>query len=201
MLAAIPVALLIMRAYPLVLRGLTRLTRRRRGVVLVVGFARGRDAAQASLLPAFALVLAFAVIAFAAMARGAVARADVAASWSATGADAIVTAPEAGPGITPAAQRDIAGVPGVERSAAVSVAMGTSGQGLQLTVVIVDPAQYAALAAATPGPAFPAAALARAGAGGASGRAGQPGVVPALISPAARAILSRRSSRMWPATS
>ena len=188
-LAAIPVALLIMRAYPVALRWLTRLTRRRRGVVLVVGLARGRDAAQASLLPAFALVLAFAVIAFAAMARGAVARADVAASWSATGADALVTAPAAGPGITPAAQRAITGVPGVQRSAAVSVATGTSGQGLQLTVVIVNPARYAALAAATPGPAFPAAALARPARGG----AGQPGLVPALISPAARAILSQHS--------
>lgn len=186
-LAAIPVALLIMRIYPLGLRGLTRLTRRRRGVVLAVGFARGRAAAQASLLPAFALVLAFAVIAFAAMARGAVARADVAASWSATGADALVTAPDVGPGIPPAAQRDITRVPGVRRSAAVSVAMGTSGQGLQLTVVIVDPAQYAALAAATPGPAFPAAAIGRPG-GASSGRA-----VPALISPAARQILSRHS--------
>jgi putative ABC transport system permease protein len=188
-LAAIPVALLIMRAYPVALRWLTRLTRRRRGVVLVVGFARGRDAAQASLLPAFALVLAFAVIAFAAMARGAVARADVAASWSATGADALVTAPAAGPGITPAAQRAITGGPGVQRSAAVSVTTGTSGQGLQLTVVIVDPARYAALAAATPGPGFPAAALARPPSGG----AGRPGLVPALISPAARAILSRHS--------
>jgi putative ABC transport system permease protein len=185
-LAAIPVALLIMRACPLVLGWLTRLTRRRRGVVLVVGFARGRAAAQASLLPAFALVLAFAVIAFAAMARGAVARADVAASWSATGADAVVTAPDVGPGITLAAQREVTGVPGVRRSAAVSVAMGTSGQGLQLTVVVVDPAQYAALVAATPGPAFPAGALA-------AGRTGRPGVVPALISPAAWAILSRRS--------
>ena len=191
MLAAVPVALLIMRAYPVGLRWLTRLSRRRRGVVLVVGFARGRAAAQASLLPVFALVLAFTVIAFAAMARGAVARADVAASWSATGADALVTAPEAGPGIIPAAQREITRVPGVQRSAAVSVATGTSGQGLQLTVVIVDPAQYAALIAATPGPAFPAAALARPP--GASGRAGAPGLVPALISPAARAILSQRS--------
>jgi putative ABC transport system permease protein len=188
-LAAIPVALLIMRAYPVALRWLARLTRRRRGVVLVVGFARGRDAAQASLLPAFALVLAFAVIAFAAMARGAVARADVAASWSATGADALITAPAAGPGITPAAQRAITGRPGVQRSAAVSVTTGTSGQGLQLTVVIVDPARYAALAAATPGPGFPAAALARPPGGG----AGPPGLVPALISPAARAILSRHS--------
>ena len=63
-LAAVPVALLIMRAYPAGLRWLTKLSRRRRGVVLVVGFARGRAAAQASLLPAFALVLAFTVIAF-----------------------------------------------------------------------------------------------------------------------------------------
>jgi putative ABC transport system permease protein len=188
-LAAVPVALLIMRAYPVLLHWLTRLSRRRRGVVLVVGFARGRAAAQASLLPAFALVLAFALIAFSAMARGAVARADVSASWSVTGADALVTAPAAGPGITPPAQREITRVPGVRRSAAVSVAVGTSGQGLQLTVVIVDPAQYAALIAATPGAAFPAAALARPSGGG----AGPPSLVPALISPAARAILSRHS--------
>jgi len=187
-LAAVPVALLIMRAYPVGLRWLTRLSRRRRGVVLVVGFARGRAAAQASLLPAFALVLAFTVIAFAAMARGAVARADVSASWSVTGADALVTAPEVGPGITPPAQRDITRVPGVRRSAAVSVAVGTSGQGLQLTVVIVDPAQYAALIAATPGPVFPAAALARP-----PGGAKPPVLVPALISPAARAILNQHS--------
>ena len=80
---------------------------RRRGVVLVVGFARSGTAAQAAVLPAFALVLAFAVIAFAAMARGAVQRADVAASWQAAGADAVVTAPAVGPGITPAAQRQI----------------------------------------------------------------------------------------------
>ena len=129
--------------------------------MLLVGFARGRAAAQAGVLPAFALVLAFAVIAFAGMARGAVARADVAASWQVAGADAVVTAPAVGPGITPAAQRQITAVPGVGRWATVAVAQGTSGQGLQLPVVIVDPGQYAALAATTPGPAFPAAALAR----------------------------------------
>ncbi len=195
-LAAIPVALLVMRAFPVVLRQLARLARRRRGVVLLVGFARGGAAAQAGLLPAFALVLAFAVIAFAGMARGAVARADVAASWQAVGADALVTAPAVGPGITPAAQRLITAAPGVRRSAAVAVTLGTSGQGLQLPVVILDPGQYAALAATAPGPAspgpvtrgavtrgaaFPAAALAR--------PPGPPAPVPALISPAARAIL------------
>jgi putative ABC transport system permease protein len=193
-LAAIPVALLVMRAYPVVLRQLARLARRRRGVVLLVGFARGGAAAQAGVLPAFALVLAFAVIAFAGMARGAVARADVAASWRAVGADALVTAPAVGPGITPAALRLITAAPGVRRTAAVTVTLGTSGQGLQLPVVILDPGQYAALAATAPGPgdpgpvargaAFPAAALAR--------PPGPAAPVPALISPAARAILGPR---------
>jgi putative ABC transport system permease protein len=179
-LVAIPVAVLVMRAYPPVLGQLTRLARRRRGVVMVVGFARGNAEARVGALPVFALILAFTVIAFAAMARDAVVRADIAAS---AGADAVVTAPDAGPGITPAAQRLITAVPGAERSAAVSVTQA-------LSVVPVDPRQYAALIAATPAPAFPAAALAapRVAGGTPAGRA------PALISPAARDILGAHST-------
>jgi putative ABC transport system permease protein len=184
-LAAIPAALLVMRGYPVLLRWLTRLAGRRRGVVMIVGFARGSAAAQTGVLPAFALVLAFAVIAFAAMARSAVAAADVAASWQATGADAVVTAPAVGPGITPAAQRAIAAVPGVQRTATASVATGTSGQGLTVPVAIADPRRYATLTAATPLPAFPAAALAR---------AEGTGTVPALVSAAGRGILGNGSS-------
>ena len=194
-LVAIPVALLVTRSYPVLLRQLARLARRRRGVVLLIGFARGRAAAQAGVLPAFALVLAFAVIAFAGMARSAVASADVAASWQVAGADAVVTAPAVGPGITPAAQREITAVPGVRRWATVAVAQGTSGQGLQLPVVIVEPQQYAALAATTPGPAFPAAALAQVttSAGSSSASPSSASTVPALISPAGRVILGPRS--------
>ena len=84
-LVAIPVALLIIRAYPLVLRQLARLAGRRRGVVMVVGLARGNAAAQAAVLSTFALVLAFTVVAFAAMARGAVQRGYVVASWQEIG--------------------------------------------------------------------------------------------------------------------
>jgi putative ABC transport system permease protein len=188
-LAAIPVALLVVRFYPVVLRRLTRLAGRRRGVVMVVGLARGSAAAWAAVLPVFALILAFAVVAFAAMARGAVARADVAAAWAVAGADAVVTAPDTGPGITPAAQRLITGVPGARHTAAVSVALGTTDQGLPVPAVFVDPRQYAALVAATPAPPFPAAALARPGAGAA--RTGQ---VPTLVSPAARLILGSGST-------
>jgi len=185
-LIAIPVALLVMRAYPPVLRWLARLAGRRPGVALVVGFARGSAAARAGVLSTFALVLAFTVIAFAAMARGGVQRADVTASWQETGADAVVTAPAVGAGITPAAQRLIAGVPGVRRTATLSLTAGTSGQGLQVPVIIVDPARYAAVTAGTPAPAFPAAALARP-AGGAP-----PGRVPVLLSAAGRNVLSSR---------
>ncbi len=192
-LVAIPVALLVMRAYPVLLRQLTRLARRRRGVVLLVGFARGRAAAQAGVLPAFALVLAFAVIAFAGMARSAVARADVAASWQVAGADAVVTAPAVGPGITPAAQREITAVPGVRRWAAVAVAPGTSGQGLQLPVVIVDPAST------RPWPPRPRARRSRPrrwpgpAAGATSASPSSASTVPALISPAGRVILGPHS--------
>jgi putative ABC transport system permease protein len=184
-LVAIPVAVLVMRAYPPVLRQLTRLARRRRGVVMVVGFARGNAEARVGALPVFALVLAFTVIAFATMARDAVTRGDVAASWRTVGADAVVSAPAAGPGITPAAQRLITAVPGVERSAAVSVNPGTAAQSQALSVIFIDPRQYAALVAATPAPAFPAAALAG---------PRVDGRVPVLISPAARAVVGQRNT-------
>jgi putative ABC transport system permease protein len=183
-LAAIPIALLVIRSYPLLLGRLARLARRRRGVVMIVGVARGSAAARATVLPAFALIVAFAVVGFAAMARAGVSAADVAASWQATQADAVVTAPATGPGLTPAAERRIAGVPGAQRVALVTVTTGTSGQGLPLTTVIVDPGQYAALTAAAPVPRFPAAALARPARGSA-------GPVPALVSPAALAILGK----------
>jgi putative ABC transport system permease protein len=185
-LVAIPAAVLVMRGYPLVLRVLTRVTRRRRGVVMIVGLARGSAAAQAGVLPAFALVLAFAVAAFAGMARSAVAAANVAASWQTAGADATITAPEVGPGITAAAQRAIAGVPGVQRTAVVAVATATSGQGYNLPVAIVDPRSYAALTAATPLPRFPAGALARPVAPQAR--------VPVLVSPTAKDVLHNGSS-------
>ena len=192
-LAAIPVALLVVRTYPLVLRRLTRLAGRRRGVVMVVGLARGSSAAQAGTLPAFALILAFAVVAFAAMARGAVARANIVASWQAAGADAVVAAPPTGPGLTAAAQRLIIGVPGVQHAATISVITGTLPQGVSLPVAVVDPRRYAALTAGTPGPRFPAAALTRPGGGATPAGAAPPSTVPVLVSAAGRAILSQGS--------
>ena len=132
---------------------------------MVVGLARGSAAARAAVLPAFALILAFAVIAFAAMARGAVARADVAASWQAAGADAVVTAPATGPGITPAAQRLITGVPGVRRTATISVTPGTIGpRACRCPPSSSTRGSTRRSPPPRPAPPFPAAALARPGA-------------------------------------
>jgi putative ABC transport system permease protein len=189
-LAAVPIALVIAGCYPLALARLARLARRSRGIVTIVGLARGRATARATVLPAFALTVAFAVAAFAAMERDAVTRAEVAASWQATPADAMVTAPGAGPGLTPYARRAITKVPGVQHVAMVSVLTGSAADGRFLPVVVVNPGQYAELVAGTPTPRFPAGLLARPSSAGADAT----GRVPALISPAARPMLGRAAT-------
>jgi hypothetical protein len=134
-------------------------------------------------------VLGLSVAAFAGMVRDAVTRGEVAASWQATGADAVVsTGTETGPGhppmpVTAAAQRAIAAVPGVRRSATVWKTTWAAPGGQQLAVLAVDPSRYAALVASTPFPRFPAAAIARTGP--VSGQS----PVAVLASPAATAIL------------
>ena len=93
-------------------------------------------------------MLALGVIAFGAMVRDAVQRGEVAASWQETGADAVVGAAGSGISLPPAAQRAMAAVPGVRRTATVLETQGTIGPtGLNTTVdiAVLDPARYAAV--------------------------------------------------------
>jgi putative ABC transport system permease protein len=120
------------------------------------------------------------LVAFGTMVRSAVIRGEVAASWQVTGADAVIDASPSPQPLTPAVQRAISAVPGVQRTAAVLVTAG-SAHGTAVTVVVVQPAQYAALIADTPGDAFPASKLTGPGAGTPGAR----GPVPALASPGA----------------
>jgi putative ABC transport system permease protein len=175
-LVAIPVAVVVLRCYPLLIRPLLRLTGRRRGVAVFVGLARAVRTSATTALPVFAMVLALALVAFAGMLRSAVLRGDVAASWQALGADAVVSAPG---GLTPGAQRALSAVPGVQRSAAISLSSALFPDGnRQFGVVLVDPASYAALVAGTGagGSGSPAAALL-------AGSHSRGGVVAALTSP------------------
>jgi putative ABC transport system permease protein len=177
-LVAVAAGLIAARLYPLPLRGLARLTAPRRSPVGFLGIttaARGRPAA---LLPALALVVALAVVALGGTLRAAVSRGQVAASWQQTGADAVIRTKGSQQVVFPAAQRAIAAVPGVTHSEAVyAVAPGDplaanllvgSGSAISTGVLVVNPARYAALVAATPFPAFPGHLLASAGPAGAA---------------------------------
>jgi len=149
-LVAIPVVIVILRIYPLVLRGLVRLSVRTRRAPGFIGLARASRTALTPALPAFALVLALTVAAFAGMVRDAVANGEVAASWQSAGADAMVT-PSSNLYIPAPTIRAMADVPGVAHSATVWNALWQTQEGAQLNVIAVDPASYAALVASSPG--------------------------------------------------
>lgn len=157
MLVAIPIAVIVLRCYPLATRPLLRLTGRRRGVTAFVGFARAIRTSPTAALPVFALVLALTLVAFAGMVRGAVLRGEVVASWQQVGADAAISSPDA---LSPATQRALAAIPGVEHATALTLTTGNFPASYrQFGVVLVDPRQYAALLVGTPGPAAQAAAV------------------------------------------
>jgi len=137
-----------------------------------------------SALPAIVLVLALTVAAFTGMVRAAVVRGETAASWQATGADVVVAAP-AQLGISPAAVRAIAAVPGVQHAASVvTFPLTTADNGHVVDAIVVDPASYAALVASTEGfsPVRPALLTPTRG----------QGAIPVLASPQAVAYLGGR---------
>jgi putative ABC transport system permease protein len=166
-LVAVPVAIVVLRCYPLLASPLLRLTGHRQGVAAFVGLARAIRTAVTAGLPVFAMVLALTLVAFAGMVRDAVLRGEVAASWQHLGADAIVSDPA---GFSQAAELSIRAVPGVQRTAALTLTSGTLPDNSPFGVVGVDPAQYGALLASIPGSTVPATVLL----GGSGGGAGTP---------------------------
>jgi putative ABC transport system permease protein len=154
-LLAVGVAVLVLRLYPLLVRGLLRLAGQRAGPAAFLGLVRAARVPASAMLPAFAMVLALALVSFAGMVRGAVLRGEVAASWQQAGADAVITG--TGP-VTAALERSVAAVPGVRHVAAAGVVTGglEAAGTAQFDVLLVDPAQYATLVAGSPLPTVPA---------------------------------------------
>jgi putative ABC transport system permease protein len=147
-LLAVPVAIVLLRLYPILVRPLLLLASRRSGVTAFLGLARAARVSATAVLPAFAMVLALSLVSFAGMVRGAVVRGEVAQSWQNAGAQAVVSVPGA---LSAEQSRAIASVPGVQRTALTSMAsaiVGYSGPGL--SVMVADPGQYGAFMAATP---------------------------------------------------
>jgi putative ABC transport system permease protein len=183
-LVAIPAVIVVLRLYPLALRGLLRAFARSSRAPAFLGLARASRTALTPALPALALVLALTVAAFAGMVRDAVVNGDVAASWQTTGADATVTPSYTANhfAISPSAARAVAAVPGVTHAAEVVNEFWATPAGRQVSVLAVDPVSYAELVADTSG--FPPVA---AGLLATPGKAGAP--QPVLVSPQAAALL------------
>jgi len=177
-LIAIPVAVVMLRCYPPLVRLLARLSGLSRGVVAFVGLARATRTPPGTVLPSFALVLVLAMVAFPDMISTSVTRSQVAASWQQVGADAIIQAPPHAV-LPPALRSRIASMPGVVSAVGMEVDDAFSQTGYQTPLVFVDPARYAAVVDQAPGTRFPVAALSPGGAAQAVG------TVPALASDAA----------------
>jgi putative ABC transport system permease protein len=177
-LVAIPAVIVVGRLYPLIIRGLLRLTASSAGASGFLALTRAARTALVSAAPAFALVLALTVASFAGMVRDAVSRGEVAASWQLTGGDAVVDATQTTTIVTPAAQQAIDAVPGVQRTAVAWLMSWQVPDGRIVTVVAVNPASYAAYTASVP---YPPAPLSRLGSSA--------GVISVLASPSVAAIL------------
>jgi putative ABC transport system permease protein len=182
-LVAMPAAILVIRLCPALLHVSRRLAGSRPGLVVFLGLARAAQAVRTALLPVFALVLALAVVAFGGAVVRSIDQGETAAAWQLAGADAAVGSPTGTVAVPPAAQHGIAAAPAVRAIAPVIEEQAQVGgygmNGASLSVVVVNPRQYAAVLADTPNPAFPASTLARTGTG----------PPPVLASPAAAAAL------------
>ncbi len=191
-LVAIPVVVVMLRLYPLVVRGLLAASARGAGATGFVALSRAARSSLIGVLPAFALVLALSLATFAGMVNNGIARGEISASWHATGADVVIqTSPGSGP-VSPAAVRAIAAVRGVRQATAIWNTTWVTPSGPPVTVTAVDPASYAALVAGTPFPAFPAAGIGTRPGGVLSSDA----TAPVLASPSAAALLGTGATQL-----
>src|SRR5690606_8138084 len=144
-LVAVIAALVLVRLYPLPLRGLARPARQLRGVVGPLSLARAARASGSAVLPLLALLTALTTAAFGGSVLSGVAEARERAAVLAVGADARVESLHA----LPAAMPDrIRRVPGVEQVTAAAISYNARPLDGERSVPVagVDPAGYAALA-------------------------------------------------------
>ncbi len=188
-LVAVAVGLVLNRCYRRPLRVLARASASRPGAVGAVSLANAAGRPATAALPALAIMLSLTLTAFSAMVLASISTGQLAGSWERVGADALITAPGTA-SFTNANLAAIGRVPGVRRADAVftwadsgssGAVLQRGGQSYPVGLAVVDPRSYAALAAGTPWPAFPAGALARPA-------AGRSGPVPVLVSAGAASL-------------
>ena len=191
-LVAIPVVVVMLRLYPLAVRGLLAVSARGAGATGFVALSRAARSSLTGVLPAFALVLALSLATFAGMVSNGITRGEITASWHTTGADVLIGPGAYSPPVSSAAVQAIAAVRGVRHATPVWSTSWVTPFGQPITVVAVDPASYAAVVADTPYPAFPAAKIGTA----AGGTTPLGATVPVLASPSAAAILGTGATQL-----
>ena len=123
-LVAIPVVIIMLRLYPLAVRGLLRLSARGTGATGFVAMSRAARSSLTGVLPAFALVLALSLATFAGMTSNGITRGEIAASWHTTGAD-VRDRRRALPGHPVRAERDHRGPRGAARGRGLDHELGS----------------------------------------------------------------------------
>jgi putative ABC transport system permease protein len=177
--------LVAVRLYPLAIRALLPVWRRRAGVTGYVGLAGAIERRTSTALPAFTLVLALTLAAFGGMVNGSIVGGQISYSWQATGADAVIVTNGAATPATPGLVQEVMAVPGVRHATAAWTTTWQAPRGQQLNLAEIDPAGYAAMTADTPFPRIPVSAFSSA----ASAPVTAATVIPVLASPAAAAAL------------
>jgi putative ABC transport system permease protein len=186
------VVVVMLRLYPLAIRGLLALSARRAGATGFVALSRAARTSLSGALPAFALVLSLSLATFAGMVSQGITNGEITASWHATGADVMIM-PTPGGALSPGDVKAIGAVPGVRHAALVWNTNWFTQFGQPVEVDAVDPADYAAVVAGTPFSAFPAARIGKAPPGGAMAFGA---TVPVLASPAAAAALGQGAAQL-----
>ena len=174
-LLAIPVVIVVLRLYPLAVRGLLRLAARGSGATAFLALARAARTSLASLLPALSLVLALSLAAFAGMLSDGIAAGEVTSSWQTAGADVMISTGANGNEIPPATLKALAAVHGVRMVTPVWLTSWQTLDGKMIEVAAVPPESYARLVATTPFPRFPVAKVGTASGGALAFGASAPG--------------------------
>ena len=183
LLVALLAALVVISCYPLPLRLVLRMTRRRRGAVVHLGLARAARSASTALLPALVLILAMAMAGFGGMVNTTVSSTRVANSWDQVGADASVSVNDIHR-MTAAQVTSLSRVPGARHTVAVSDEAGSVAVGSRTastTAVSASVSRYAALSGDTPWGSFAPSPLADRGSR----------IIPVLVSPDLAGLTSR----------
>lgn len=133
---ALAVALIVLRGYPYVLRGLSRATARGRRSVTFLALATAARAGTVATLPALVLVPALTMSVYGTLTLNALGDSQNVAAWQQTGADALVRAPGA---LAKDAAERMRRVPGVEAVVAADLGTGRlAGGSTTFSVLTLD---------------------------------------------------------------